>query len=112
MTAPDQTVSMRQLAASVRFGRKVTITAPEFDKEPITGYISGWDDEFIFVAVPAPLTPKKLRKRLVHRDAISGIDLHDDSTMSAEKPDVRAALEQIIGRFREIVIENYFTRRP
>lgn len=106
----SQGVTDRQLAASVRFGRKITISSPEIDDSPLTGYVAGFDDETIFLAIPQ-YEDLSLRKILVHRDAYTTIELPDESTMKAEPYGIRTQLDQMITKFRERILEDYFPKR-
>src|SRR5664279_3700551 len=90
----SQPVTDRQLAASVRLGRKITVTNPNLSAVPLTGYVSGWDEKSIFLAVPCE--DGTIRKLLVNRDFIAGIELHDASTMATEPPAIRPKLNDLI----------------
>jgi len=108
-TAPNQPVTDRQLAASVRFGRKITVVNHDFSDVPLSGYVSGWDDENIFLAIP--VSNGTIRQVLINRDFISGIELPDITTLSSEAPNVRAQLEALFRKFKKSVIEEYFPDR-
>ncbi len=109
-TMSQQTVTNRQLAASVRFGRRITISSPDLDEgEPLSGYVAGFDDETIFLAVPQD--NNQLRKLLIHRDGYSHIELPDISTMKTETEIVRQQLTSLLGKFRDRIIAGYFPDR-
>lgn len=82
---PDRTMhrmSTKQLAGSVKDGVKVTLSI--FDGDPVTGYLSGWDDDYFFVLEPAPGSNEGFRKKLVQRATNTQIELHDQPTLAEE----------------------------
>lgn len=101
----------RQLAGTVRFGRAVTVTCPELSEVPLTGYVSGFDDDNIFLVCPSGDVPP-LAKWLVGREYVVGIQLHDKRTIWREPAPLRRKLEEITHPFRRFVLDRYFGERP
>lgn len=103
----------RQLAASVRFGRLVTLLCPDLtvDEERLTGYVCGFDRDNIRLAVVVPTGSGQayLRNVLRSRAYVAGIEISDISTRSSEV--LAAELEQIVKRFRDRVLEEYYPDR-
>lgn len=103
-------MSDRQIAATVRFGRKVTLWP--VDQDPISGYVAGLDRYTFFVLVPNnaqdpnPEQPV-LRKYLVHKSGTL-IELHDESTLDAEPEAIRDALRKIIMPFRTKIMDDFY----
>lgn len=100
----------RQLAASMRFGRKVTLETPELRSQSVTGYVMGFDDN-VRLAVPRQTEDGTwvIDNRAVNRDYIASYDFHNESTMSAEP--VAAILEKMVKKPRDKVVAQYFPDR-
>jgi hypothetical protein len=111
----EDRMSDRQIAATVRFGRKITCYVDMYDHDPITGYVGGMDRYTYFVLVPNPDHDRHdpdtdepvLRKYLVHKGGTL-IELHDESTLDAEPEPFRTELKKIITKFRTKVMDEYF----
>lgn len=102
----DYSMSDRQIAYSVRFGRKVTFWIVEHDE--ICGYVAGMDKFNYFVLVPGddPLLP--VEKFLVHKGSTPLIELHPDTTYDSEPDAIRDQLRKIISPFRNVIMSNFF----
>lgn len=108
---PELLMSEKQIAASVRFGRKVTFCP--FDNEPVTGYVGGWDRYNYFVLVPDDHRANgslQVGKYLVHK-SVPVIRLHDESTFDREPPDVLEELKNIMAKFKTYVQDSYYPER-
>lgn len=107
-------MSDKQIAASVRFGRKVTFWP--LDLDPITGYVAGMDRYTYFVLVPNPdhephSNVQVLRKYLVHKSGTL-IELHDESSIDLEDEPFREELRKIVVPFRTKVMDDFFPDVP
>lgn len=98
-------MSDRQIAATVRFGRKITIWP--VDQDEVTGYVAGVDRFNYFLLVPDAEQPLVVHKFLVHK-AGALIELHDSSTLDREPEELRDQLRRIIVPFRVKIMETYF----
>ena len=107
---PSQPVTERQLAASVMFRRLVIVTNLDMSDVPLTGYVSGWDEMNIFLAIPTD-DDGVIRKVLVNRSFIAGIEFPERSTLSTESPETRRVLETLLVDFSKRIIEQYFPDR-
>lgn len=102
----------KQIAGSVRFGRKVTFYP--LDMDAVTGYVGGFDRYTYFVLVPNlkalddPNEPL-LIKWLIHK-ASTHIQLHDESTFDKEPEEIRYELKEILHSFKMRIIDEYFSR--
>jgi hypothetical protein len=94
----------RQLAAAVRYGRRVTCYCPELDDDVI-GYVMGFDAKNILVAVP-PAEGNEIETVIRNRDYIAGIDIDDKTLMSKER--LAEDLERMIVNFRRWVMNEFF----
>lgn len=94
-------MSTKQLAQSVRHGRKVTFQI--YDGEPITGYLGGMDEEYFYV-----LTPEEggYRRLVILRAGSPAFELHAESTYEVEPQ--REAMEEIIRPFRGFIMNRIF----
>lgn len=97
-------MSVKQLAQTVRYGRKVTFLV--FDGDPITGYLGGMEDEYFLVLSP---TEDGFEKWVLNRSGNPAFRLH--TTATYEKEPQREAMEEIIGPFRGWVIARIFNGR-
>lgn len=97
-------MNVKQLAQTVRFGRKVTFLI--FDGDPITGYLGGMDEEYFYVLAP---NEKGYERWVVSKAGNPAFMLHEDSTYESEAQ--REAMEEIIGPFRGFVINRIFNGR-
>lgn len=93
----------RQLAAAVRYGRRVTLYCPDLESD-VVGYVMGFDEDNVLVAVPngdgAIETPIR------HRDYIAGIDVDRNTLMTQES--LAVELEQMVVNFRKWIMNEYF----
>jgi hypothetical protein len=94
-------MSTRQIAQTVRYGRKVTFLV--FDGDPITGYLAGMDEDSFLV-----LAPKNdgYEKWIINRSGNPAYQLHDEPTYEGES--ARSAMDEIIGPFRGYVMNRIF----
>lgn len=99
----ENSMTDRQIAASVRFGRRITATLSDFE-EPISGYIAGMDRYNYLVLVPH--SDGHIEKLLVHKGNAALIELHDESTIEHE--DLRDDLLAIVRPFRRAVMSQFW----
>jgi len=113
----EDSMSDRQIAATVRFGRKVTLVP--IDHDEMTGYVAGVDRYMIFLLVPQDededegewLSDSPVAKWLVHKSGTL-ILLHDESTLDREPEEIRDLLRKIIVPFRDKVMDEYYPDVP
>jgi hypothetical protein len=105
----DRRMRTKQLASTVRQGRKITIQV--LDEYPFGGYLCGWDEDTYFVIIPsAPsLTGGRQNppvKRLVPKNSIQFIDIADERSFQEEE-----SYEQMVGTvqpFKDWINNTYF----
>lgn len=102
----DDDMTSKQIAASVRFGRRVTFYVLDYD--PVTGYVAGMDKFNYFVLVPS----NPIEKKLIHKGNSPLIDLHDESTLDDEPEPVRTELRKIISKFRNKIMTEFYPDVP
>jgi predicted nucleic acid-binding protein len=100
-----QTPTNRQLAASIRFGRKVTLETPELERTKNTGYVVGFDDNDIHLAI---IVGGQIRRTGYNRSYVASIQWHSDSTLSTENPAVKKELEDQLRAVRSRINDEYF----
>jgi hypothetical protein len=86
-------MSLRQLAETLRHGRKITFHVA--GSEPITGYLAGMDASYFLVLVP---TGDSFTTEMVYRPNNHSLTLHPESTYQNEPS--KQAMEKILHRFR------------
>lgn len=96
-------MSIKQLAQTVRYGRKVTFLV--FDGEPIIGYLGGMDTEYLYVLSP---TADSFQRWVISRSGSPAFELHEQSTYDDEPH--RAEMENIVGPFRTWIVNRIFGR--
>lgn len=101
-----KTMSLRQLALAVSYGRKISFHI--FDNDPVTGYLAAMDDTFFLVLMPVQSGTSFIRK-LVARSSITLVDLHDVETYSSEP--CRTDMEEIVAPFRSWIVKNLLGRQ-
>jgi hypothetical protein len=84
---------IKQLAQTVRYGRKVTFHV--FDGDPVTGYLAGMDREYFLVLEPHH---DGFKRWGIRRDGNPAFLLHGEQTYDSEAQ--KDALEEVIGPFR------------
>jgi hypothetical protein len=92
-------MSVKQLAQTVRYGRKITFLV--FDGDPITGYLGGMDEEYFYVLSPIH---EGFERWVINRAGNPAFMLHAEATYDGEPQ--REAMEEIIGRFRGWISKN------
>lgn len=97
----DQSMRARQLAASVRNGRKIVFII--LDENPLEGYLAGWDAETYFVVYPDGDT---VFKELIPKRNILKMVLMDESTFQEE--DLYEDMNKIVRPFRDMINKTYF----
>jgi hypothetical protein len=97
-------MSVKQLAQTVRYGRRVTFHI--FDGDDVTGYLAGMDDSYFLVLSPHH---NGIRRMIINRSGNPAIELHD--AMTYEDEEHRAAMEDIIGPFRGWIASHIFNGR-
>lgn len=108
----DWSMTARQLASTVRQGRKITFILLE---EYFTGYLTGVDATNYFVLVPPPASPEDnslahspdgFSKVLVPKAAIQFLQMHDERTFREEA--LYNQMEPVVKPFREKIRVTYF----
>lgn len=94
-------MSVKQLAQTVRYGRRVTFLI--FDGDPITGYLAGMDAKYFLVLSPGH---DGFERWVVSRAGNPAFRLHDEVTYDTEPQ--RSAMEAIIGPFRGWISNRIF----
>lgn len=102
-----RSMSVQQLARATADGRKVTLHI--FDADPVSGYLAAIDSKFFLMLVPDAKSDDGYARRMVARDKITLVDLHDDATLLTEPS--RNAMEQIIAPFRSWVMRKVLGRQ-
>lgn len=87
--------SVREIAQTVRYGRKVTFLV--FDGDPIEGYVAGMDEDYFYVLAPNA-DGKGFRRWYINRAGNPAFELHAESTYGNEPQ--REAMDVIIAPFR------------
>lgn len=109
-------MSDRQIAACVRFGRKITCWI--LDHDEIEGYVGGMDKFNYLILVPNyaamdDLTQGPLvEKYLVHKGSTPLIELHDSPTLDEEPRQIRDELMPIVRPFRNRVMAEFYPEVP
>ena len=93
----------RQLASSVRNGRKLLFTI--LDEYPIEGYLAGWDDDTYFVV--SEDENGNVNKQLIPKQNILKIGLFSARTFREES--LYEEMNQIVGPFRDKINSTYFS---
>jgi hypothetical protein len=101
--SPDFRMRARQLASTVRQGRKILFSV--LDEEPVIGYLAGMDEDTYFVVVPE--TDKdEVHKVLLSRQSILLFQLFDERTFQEEP--LYEKMNAIVKPFRDSVNSIYF----
>lgn len=88
----------RQLASSVRNGRKIMFTI--LDENPIAGYLAGWDEEAYLVLYEDD-DDGELYKEIISKNNILKITLFDEKTFRDENH--YKEMEAIVRPFRDFL---------
>lgn len=102
-----RSMSVQQLARATADGRKVTLHI--FDADPVTGYLAAIDRKFFLMLVPTSDIDDGYVRRMVARDKITLVDLHDNVTLLQEPS--RTEMEQIIAPFRGWIVKRVLGRQ-
>jgi hypothetical protein len=98
----DRSMRARQLASTVRQGRKICFFI--LDEDPIEGYLAGWDDDTYFVVYP--YNKNEVCKELLPKSSILKIFLFDTSTFREEA--LYEEMNKIVRPFRDMINATYF----
>lgn len=99
----DRSMRARQLASTVRQGRKVMFFI--LDEDPIEGYLAGWDAETYFVVYPYG---GAVMKELIPRNNLLKIFLFDESSFREEP--LYEEMNKIVRGFRDLINAEYFEK--
>lgn len=100
-TELDTSMRAKQLASSVRQGRKLTFLI--LDEYPIEGYLAGWDDDTYFVVYEYE---GEVFKTLIPKSNILRITLSDKGTFREEK--LYEKMNEVVRPFRTKINNTYF----
>lgn len=99
----DRSMRARQLASTVRQGRKIMLFI--LDEDPIDCYLAGWDPDTYFVVYPYD---GAVVKELIPRENILKILLFDESTFREEG--LYESMNKIVRPFRDMINAEYFEK--
>lgn len=98
----------RQIAASVFFGRKITLWP--LDQDSVHGYVAGMDRFNIFMLVPRD--DGTIEQYIVHKGSTPLIELHMEKTVDTEPQPLRRELKKIIFPFRRRIVIQFYPNMP
>ena len=101
----DLSMRARQLASSVRQGRKLTFII--LDENPVEGYLAGWDADTYFV-IYTNLSSPTVQKTLIPKQSILRIILHDERTFREDDEQVNRVMDPLVKKFRDYINNTYF----
>jgi hypothetical protein len=96
----DMSMRARQLVASVRQGRRLTVQV--LDEDPFVGYLAGWDDDTYFLLMPNGRTVLKV---LIPKSHILYIQLAEERSFREEAQ--YEDMESIVRSFRDALNKQY-----
>lgn len=102
MSAPDKSMWARQLASTVRQGRKITVSI--LDEDQVEGYLAGMDEDTIFLLEPRD--DGTFLKLLINRANILFIHLQDEKTFMEEQ--CYDDMAPVLRSFKDYVNKTYF----
>lgn len=99
----DKSMRAKQLASTVRQGRRITISI--LDEDQVEGYLCGMDDDTYFLICPT--SDGVTEKLLISKVNVLFIRLHDERTFREEP--LAHIMEPIVKPFREYITKEYFS---
>lgn len=99
----DKSMRARQLASTVRQGRKITFII--LDEDPIDCYLAGWDEDTYFVVYPYG---NDVIKELISKSAVLKVVLSDTGTFREEP--FYDEMNKIVRPFRDLINAEYFEK--
>jgi hypothetical protein len=106
----DADMTTRQIAATVRWGRKITFCP--LDQDRITGYVAGIDREMLLVLVPRYNREHDYEpvvdKYLIHRGSTPVMELHDDNALEREEEPFGSEIRNIVAKFRKRIMTEFY----
>lgn len=103
----DKSMRARQLASTVRQGRKIMFFI--LDEDPIDAYLAGWDSDTYFVVYPYTTSDgPKVMKELIPKQNVLKIFLFDESSFREES--LYDDMNKIVRPFRDMINAEYFEK--